>query len=476
MALFGAGASWVATGLAPLWQGAVPDSVLRVSLLPTALLVIAAELVDPRQHAWRRAVVVSGAFLIVFAGVVGVNEWAMVGFGGLLLFEVDRDAGPSFWHRRRWRRRGSPAFAIGVGLVAVGVSAQWAIVTPAFVANLHQLVLVVGGIAVAWAGAAVDDGMTAGDPVIGALAQALSDAIGDDLAIVAFPSTLGSVDRPSSRWIDPLGMPCQRSGDGATIVDSDGTLVAWLAPSPRDERHADDLVRVLRLAGDVARLRAQLRERADDIERSTERLATAAERERARLALMLESGPIATLHEVAMLLALPPAHPELLERLASAERVLRNVVVGIDPFEGGRALAMAIGDLATRFGAERSIDIVDEVAPDVARLVWFTCAEALVNAVKHAPGAARSVSLVARRGGVELVVADEGDGGADGTSMGLRGLVQRASHLDATLHIDSPPGRGTTVTLSVPSSTYSSPLQYEPARMPAAPNEQMMPT
>ena len=57
-------------------------------------------------------------------------------------------------------------------------------------------------------------------------------------------------------------------------------------------------------------------------------------------------------------------------------------------------------------------------------------------------------------GGFEVVaaVADDGRGGAtlDGGGTGLRGLAQRATAVDGTLTVDSPPGGPTAICVELP--------------------------
>ena len=51
----------------------------------------------------------------------------------------------------------------------------------------------------------------------------------------------------------------------------------------------------------------------------------------------------------------------------------------------------------------------------------------------------------------EVSIADDGVGGADaGRGTGLRGLADRIEALGGRLHIESPPGQGTSVRADVP--------------------------
>jgi two-component system, NarL family, sensor histidine kinase UhpB len=83
--------------------------------------------------------------------------------------------------------------------------------------------------------------------------------------------------------------------------------------------------------------------------------------------------------------------------------------------------------------------------------------EALSNACKHA--AASTISIVARRGeaSVRLIVEDDGlgfsvDSPPKNRRLGLQGIRERALLLGGELTIESCPGKGTTLYVSVPLS------------------------
>ena len=63
---------------------------------------------------------------------------------------------------------------------------------------------------------------------------------------------------------------------------------------------------------------------------------------------------------------------------------------------------------------------------------------------------AASVGLSVEHDRLRVQGRDDGGGGADATTgTGLRGLRDRVDALDGDLEIDSPPGGGTTVTVTV---------------------------
>ena len=82
---------------------------------------------------------------------------------------------------------------------------------------------------------------------------------------------------------------------------------------------------------------------------------------------------------------------------------------------------------------------------------YFVVSECLANIGKHAEASSATVSVAALDGHLEVVVADDGVGGADfADGSGMQGLVDRVGALAGTLSMESPPGAGTRVTASIP--------------------------
>jgi signal transduction histidine kinase len=83
--------------------------------------------------------------------------------------------------------------------------------------------------------------------------------------------------------------------------------------------------------------------------------------------------------------------------------------------------------------------------------------EALSNASRHAAGAAVRVEVDAGHGRLTATVSDAGPGfdptdigaGTDGGGLGLAGLRDRVESLGGALAIESAPGRGSKLTLSL---------------------------
>lgn len=137
---------------------------------------------------------------------------------------------------------------------------------------------------------------------------------------------------------------------------------------------------------------------------------------------------------------------------------------------------VSLATASTRHTGVRVVHAIDAGLPSIgddAELVVYRVAqEALTNVARHARTDAARLCLSARPGGggdgdgdrrgvvaapdaVELTVTDDGAGFdpgslADGGERGIRGMRERAVLVGATLELESAPGGGTCVRLTVP--------------------------
>jgi signal transduction histidine kinase len=136
--------------------------------------------------------------------------------------------------------------------------------------------------------------------------------------------------------------------------------------------------------------------------------------------------------------------PHLLDRLG-LKKALESMIARVGASTPVRFTA-GIGDCDRLLGEQ------EEIA--VYRIVQ----ECLTNVVKHSAAADASVRLDVGRERMVLTVRDDGRGmprvtreaGPGGGGFGLKGIGERVRILGGDLAIDSAPGRGTTVTVSIP--------------------------
>ncbi|WP_354639298.1 sensor histidine kinase [Kitasatospora camelliae] len=146
------------------------------------------------------------------------------------------------------------------------------------------------------------------------------------------------------------------------------------------------------------------------------------------------------------------AHRESAEVLAE----LREVAWRVYPSAlDGLGLREALDGVAERCAlpVRTEFAAAGPLPPPVRTAAYFVVSECVTNAAKHSGATAVSVRVerVERAGPVLAVtVRDDGRGGADPAGGGLTGLRGRVAALDGTLHIDSPAGGPTTVTVELP--------------------------
>jgi signal transduction histidine kinase len=96
---------------------------------------------------------------------------------------------------------------------------------------------------------------------------------------------------------------------------------------------------------------------------------------------------------------------------------------------------------------------------EIAETAFQTVRELLINVAKHAQASTARVILRGEKHRLLIKVVDDGKGfdparrspmHPRGGGFGLLSVRERVSRLDGTMHIDSTPGLGTTITLSLP--------------------------
>ena len=194
--------------------------------------------------------------------------------------------------------------------------------------------------------------------------------------------------------------------------------------------------------------------------------------ERDRIGRELHDGAIQTIYTAGLLVESasrklesdsPLAQP--LERAGKAinEAIadLRAFIGGLRPAEAPQSLRQALseraadGQLASLVDIEWNIDIPETLDFQTARIphVMGILNEALSNAIRHAGASHVRVEANRSNGKFEMVIEDNGRGfdrRTDARGFGLRNMQDRARLLDGTLHIESKPGAGTKIVLSVP--------------------------
>jgi signal transduction histidine kinase len=144
----------------------------------------------------------------------------------------------------------------------------------------------------------------------------------------------------------------------------------------------------------------------------------------------------------------------LADELEAGLAELRELAHGIHPAVlTDHGVRPAIDALAARCRVPVSVygELERRALPAVESALYFATAEALTNVAKYADARSATVALTTRQGVAEVMIRDDGRGGADpAAGSGLRGLVDRLGALGGHLHVDSPVGEGTTIRAIVP--------------------------
>jgi signal transduction histidine kinase len=125
----------------------------------------------------------------------------------------------------------------------------------------------------------------------------------------------------------------------------------------------------------------------------------------------------------------------------------------MSPLLVSNGIEAAVSELAARLPGSVAVDIDVPTRPPegIESVLWFVTCEATTNALKHAPGAAISISIVARNDELRAEVTDSGPGGATSSDgSGLRGLADRVEAVNGRFEVSSAAGAGTTVLAVIP--------------------------
>jgi signal transduction histidine kinase len=254
-----------------------------------------------------------------------------------------------------------------------------------------------------------------------------------------------------------------RSSAAAPIVVA-GALwgavtIAGENPLPHDsEARLGTFCELVSLAVASAQARA-------DLVASRARLVQAGDEQRRRLERNLHDGAQQHLVSVAVKLRVARAQlekqPELtatlldeaMEELGTGLEALREIARGLHPaILAEQGLRRALDALAERLPVDVEIDAPSERVPDpIEATAYYIAAEALTNVVKHAAATHARVHMERDVDVLRCEISDDGRGGADlRAGGGIAGLRDRAEAVGGTLTLTSPPGRGTTVSATLP--------------------------
>jgi signal transduction histidine kinase len=211
---------------------------------------------------------------------------------------------------------------------------------------------------------------------------------------------------------------------------------------------------------------------------AADRRPSAREDERRRLARDLHDGPAQTLAAALFgvdlaVSALDRAPATARDELLAARALVRDALDDVRAMMAGlrprlleqRGVVVALNGLASMpplWGTEvivetQGIGPGERLPADVELTLFRIAQEAVSNARRHGAASHVRVSLAIRPGLAELLVVDDGRGflwkpefGWSSMGEGLPGMRERAELLGGTLRVDSAPGAGTRIAVTLP--------------------------
>ncbi len=275
--------------------------------------------------------------------------------------------------------------------------------------------------------------------------------------------------RPVNHGGELLGVLVVQEREHVPLTTIEERLFAGLAGQ------AGLVLRGARLRADLELRLAELSVRADELRHSRERLVDAQDAERRRLERDIHDG--AQQHLVALAVNLRLADtlagrsPDRADTLlaaqedAAAEAVatLVRLARGIyPPLLEEQGVGAALRSVITGSGRAIAVDehAVGRYPARVEAAAYFSCLEALQNAVKHAGAGGIRVTLEGRPDELAISVEDDGEGFDPGSAAGGAGLANirdRVESVGGTVRIESAPGRGTRLHAAFPAAALPAP-------------------
>ena len=248
-----------------------------------------------------------------------------------------------------------------------------------------------------------------------------------------------------------------------------GTPIAVVIADPALARYRglfDAAVQTSGLALKNAQLQAQIaREKLEQVRASRARIIEAGLAERRSLERDLHDG--VQQHLLSLTARLTAAmtrttDPEATAAFGQARDGLREVLAelrdlahGIHPAvlsQGG--LAAALEEVAERLPLPVCVTAPpSRLGATVEATAYFVACEALTNVVKHAKADSATVTIRINESRLDMEIADDGIGGIAPGGAGGRGLANicdRVGALDGEVSVESPPGQGTRLVVTIP--------------------------
>ena len=264
--------------------------------------------------------------------------------------------------------------------------------------------------------------------------------------------------------------PPAEPGRAVKVVHHEGEPTVAIVHDPQlsdDPELLEAAGGVALLAAENARLEAHWTETLEELERSRARLVRAADDERRKFERNLHDSVQQQLISIKLRLEIEAedgdlsesSRKRLVEIARSVEDALsevRYVAHGLHPpLLAASGLPTALRALHHQATSPPEIDAdgIGRYPPDIESAVYYCCLEASQNATKHGGrGVNVRIALAEEDGHLTFRIVDDGPGFTAGAApgLGLQSMKDRVGALGGQLTIATAPGRGTTISGSVP--------------------------
>jgi signal transduction histidine kinase len=264
-----------------------------------------------------------------------------------------------------------------------------------------------------------------------------------------------------------VSLPVYYDGEllgGISLVTEKGSNI-----TPPEMELLESLAGGLGLTLRNGQLTAALRRQVKDLQRSRDRVVSAADEARRSLehdldsgpqqqlvAVKVKLGPIRKLAEQAGALKTAEVLADIETQAGEAIKAVRDFAAGIyPPLLGAEGLSVALGQETHKAAlpVELEANGIGRYPRDVEAAVYFSILEALQNTAKYADASRAVVQLRDIDGELQFEVRDDGRGFDTALARrgaGLNGIGDRIDTIGGAWSIVSAPGEGTTIRGAVP--------------------------